>query len=49
MNERTSLEQELRAALDRAPWHGPEEDVDIDGTWAMGRRRRTRRGCGAEG
>lgn len=47
MNERTSLEQELREAFDRAPWNGPGDDVDIDGTWVAGRRRRTRKRTGA--
>lgn len=40
------LETRLRNALDRTPWHGPDDDIDIS-TWQRGRRRRGRRRAGA--
>lgn len=44
---RSTLETELREAFDRAPWGGPQDDLDVEATWHAGRRRRTRKRAGA--
>ena len=44
---RDTLEAELQDVLGRAPWGGPQEDVNVDAAWQTGRRRRTRKRAGA--